>query len=92
MEGEGRIKAHPGASWAGGVGAGAGSHLGACAVGFDVLEGLRGQPRRLVQGADELLLYLPGREGHTCGRSQTSAPKPRPRLARPGEGGTHLVP
>lgn len=54
-----------------------GPHLGACAVGFDVLKGLRGQPSWLVQGTDELLLGLSAGEGHACGDAQGSAPRPR---------------
>lgn len=43
----------------------AGPHLGACAVGFDVLQGLGRHSKRLVQGAQELLLGLSRREGDT---------------------------
>lgn len=57
-----------------GAGCWRGTHLGARAMGFNVLQGLWGQPGWLVQGADELLLRLPGGEGHTCRTSKASAP------------------
>lgn len=47
-------------------------------MGFNVLQGLRVQPGRLIQGADELLLCLSGGEGDAWGRVQASAPPAPP--------------
>lgn len=55
-----------------------GSHLGTGAMGFDVLQGLRVQPGRLVQGADELLLCLSRGVGDAWGQVQASAPAALP--------------
>lgn len=55
-----------------------GSHLGTGAMGFNVLQGLRVQPGRLIQGADELLLCLSGGVGDAWGRVQASAPPAPP--------------
>lgn len=45
---------------------GTGLHLGACAMGFNVLKGLWCWSSWQVQGANELLLGFSRREGHAC--------------------------
>lgn len=73
----------PGGSGVGGRRSQGGPHLGARAVGFDVLEGGGVHPGRCVQGAEELLLSLSRGERHACGRAASAQRPPAPRHGPP---------